>query len=241
MKKIGYRSVAVLIICLFVSNAKAQIRDYYDDRVFYYDDYGWSIALSLGTVLYDKLNVSNQGETSTLAAGEYDLKETLLPSFTLTSEYKPYKGPSFDTSITYFKHNIQGTGESAEDIGNQNKLIWFVGGNWHFDDIFSFMTPYVTSDYGLAFNNIGLNEPNEEQEKWAMSHAGQVGAGIDVDVGPIELGALYNYIFTKGFKLYYGSGDSANEDNGQHHDNIGSLYGHKIELKGTIKPSIFNE
>ncbi len=251
------RLLLLLGVCLFVSNAKAQIRDYYDDRVFYYDDYGWSVALSLGTVLYGEQDYylsfkEVTAPSSTIvnalsnisAKGTLELKETLLPSFMVTGEYKPYMGLSFDTGLTYFSHDLS---EEGTDVGSSSRLIWFVGGNYNFDEVVSRLTPYVTADVGLAYNFVNLESENVELlDDSSLSLATQAGAGVDINVGPVKLGLLYNYVLTNGYELELilpapvqipNSEGAALKGYGFDFDSLG---GHKIELKGTIKPSILN-
>ena len=264
------RLLLLLGVCLFVSNAKAQIRDYYDDRVFYYDDYGWSVALSLGTVLYGDPGIYfSDPEPPTLGKvlwgtgadsngnaillWQTELKETLLPSFTLTGEYKPYKDLSFDTGLTYFSHDLEivpsdNANNINRDGGSIKKLIWFVGGNYNFDELLPRITPYVTADFGLALNfaNIKLKTQDSntsliDESGTALSSAAQTGAGFDVNVGPLRLGLLYNYILTGDYTVTLPLRlDESSQPPTTANFDFDSLGGHKIELKGTIKPSILN-
>ena len=154
----------ILLIQVFSFSAYSQVRDLYDDdRVFYYDYFGWSLGFSLGTVFYGtrdfnfgfEYDFDDQDEKieAIVLPSTFELKETWIPAFDITAEYKPYKGLSFDTGLGYFRHDIsrsvvQDESEISID-GSQKTMTFFVGGNYYFDNS-SIVTPYLSTDFGLA-------------------------------------------------------------------------------------------
>ena len=211
----------------------------------------WSFATSSGIVFP---GVEKEYPLFTLPAGEEgDYLGTLkmhVPAVALHFQYQPVEYSSFDASIVYFSHKRELSEKTIteknenygflldRDAGNTGKLILFIGGNWSLDG--ESVTPYLTADIGAAINflNVQLNGYDysfNEPFRWSDSYntvtlAGQAGGGIDVNLGPVALGVLYNYMLIDGYEvpMIYPSGESVN-----HIEE--ALSGHKIELKFTIK------
>ncbi len=291
------RLIVFAILSFVVSSVHAQETDSYDDRAFYDDKgSGWSVGLSLGALLYDKLSYttyysSNRTEDigPIINTGSFPIS-SVSPSFTISGQYHPEtSNASFDTSIMYAKHEIS---EADDDIASLNKVALLAGGNYHFGDKSSSIRPYVSLDFGLSLNNIDWDEgsipvrwaggttvdmnedttradradsfalgykaqgdddmPGEggssehdieirDVDNWAASIVSQIGAGVDVKLGAVELGLLYNYLLTNRYDLNYG-GTSTGDGGVLEYDtkfDAGALGGHKVEVKLNIPVEIF--
>lgn len=293
-----------LSICLFVSDVSAQEKGSYDDRAFMAkDDDKWSIGLSVGALLYDNLGYSTYyssdiTEGQILDVGQFPISAD-APSFTLSGQYNPNSGGgSFDTSIMYTKHKVS---ESSDAIADFRKVILLTGGNYHFGQTDSAVRPYVTADFGVAFNNVDWGEghlpigyaggsgdgdgddshraspaadalgyatgghthtpkgddnslngghgPYDDElvnnvDNWASSIVSSVGAGVDVKLGSVELGLLYNYLFTAGYHLNYEwTRENADVSNigYQSRFNVDDLGGHRVEVKATVPVVLFKK
>ncbi len=260
----------ILLIQVFSFSTHSQVRDLYDDdRVFYYDDFGWSLGLSLGTVFYgvrdfnfgSEYDFDGQDEEveAILLPSTFELKETWIPAFNITAEYKPYKGLSFDTGLGYFQHDIfRSVVQDGPEIsidGSQKTITFFVGGNYYFDNS-SVVTPYLSTDFGLATAIVDAKMSAKLLEEdtgtsldftigyldgWDISPAAQAGVGLRFDLGPVNLGTLYNYIFTDGYMLSLDrTRDSVLEEDIPENFDVNletnSIGGHNVQLKVEIKP-----
>lgn len=263
MKKLVLLTTYLSITCLFISNSYAQ-NVTVDEKEFIKDNSGWNIGLSIGALLYDQLQYRTYSSelTSELGwisseTGQSSIRQT-IPAVTIAGQYKSNESDaSFDTSIMYVQHKLN---EANDDLASLNKIIMLFGGDYNFSKETSDINPYVTVDFGAAFNNIFWSEGNipivygnsdetnntseneseeviKDVEKWAMSIVSQVGAGVNVRLSSVELGVLYNYLLTNGYNLYY----SWTKDDVEYLSrfDFSDLGGHKVELKITVPVHIF--
>lgn len=245
----------------------------YDDSIFYEDVEGWSLGFSIGTLLFDRLDFDVDGNaivgegstesTQVLAASGFsDLTQTVpIPSFTLTYEYRPHNGLSFGIEGSYFQQDHTGVIDScfldeSSEVGNtplcggvpfdgtsRNALL-LAGGNYFVANNTT-ITPYLTADAGVGLNFLKLNSPDGIVilDDLGYQTVIQTGAGFDVDLGPVTLGAVYNYaLFGEHFLSHNGqfvipgdSGTSTSLDV-RNEFSLKQVNAHRGELKISIKP-----
>ena len=293
----GYLAKVLLVtVFLGCSVSYAQVRERMervnDNRVFYYDEYGWRLSVQLGTMFADKLdiffddnctqsfgdderfNASKKVCDENEPAGSIDihthdhlapveLKETLFPSVSLRLEYKPFRGLSADFETAYFRHKIENGIQQVRRCypvpntqptqwncgyistgfeGNRNNVLVAVGGNFSFDNR-SIVTPYISANVGVSNSFIDLTLDLGKVSDWALIPAGQVGAGVDFDVGPLTLGTSYNYVYLGGHTFDYEL-QNAMQDAMKFIKEKGSItlrnnQGHRLELKIGTRKALF--
>ena len=130
MKKVLLLLVCMVQVLAFSANAQRFAGDNedeeYDDRVFFYDEFGWRLSGGIGTVFFndwdvnyefkaDLSNVPGMGDDfpgAILAIpGRSSLmlkEQTFPPLISVKLEHKPYVGLASDLEVTYFQHDLEG-------------------------------------------------------------------------------------------------------------------------------------
>jgi len=269
----------LVVVQFFVLSAHSQ-QELYDDSVFYYDEYGWSVGASIGLISFDKLHFDMVGsievgdDTSSdslevlRASGYSDLTQSVpVPTITIAGEYRPYGGLSFGFEGTYFQQDHKGGMEFCvlDDInqngnvflcdgsnilfdGKSKSVVLLIGGNYFFGNSTP-VTPYLTADLGIGTTLLELNQADDNDiiivDDQAHHSVIQGGAGFDVDLGPVTLGASYDYILLGDYNLYQNEQILSTDPSGTETSldltnefTMRSLGGHRAQLKLTIKPGV---
>ena len=198
-----------LVLFLFCNVSYAQVSDTFDDRVFYYDEFGWKISGSFGTVFADKLDldfydigntIGNDPKILGVRVVEQNLGQTLIPSGAIRLEFKPYRGLGADFEVGYIHHNLTGDGtynscgtsadcSSTTELnvsGNQNNILILLGGDYSFDNS-SIVTPYITADVGVATKILGLDLSTKD-DKGVVTTQGSISNTSFVPAGQAGAG-----------------------------------------------------
>lgn len=255
-------------------SSHAQVRDQLldsDISILSYDEIGWRLYVSAGTVLFDSIdimfddtisNAYNDGSRSGFVVKRLDysttadLKEPLFPALTLGIENKSLGGLTTDFKVVYFIHDIDGTDDdwryqvcpSDEDScteangsyeGIRRNIAGLAGGTYYFNNV-PIITPYIHGNVGVSnsFVTLDFGDDFGEVKDFQLTPVMQAGGGFDINVGPIVVGAIYNYLFLAGQEFEYSVSHGDDVDvNGQ--INMGNTAGHGFVLKIGVKNSIF--
>ncbi len=268
--------VLLVVIQFFALSAHSQ-QNMYDDRIFYGELEGWSLGVSIGALLFDRLDFDVNGTTNvgddtnsdsmqvSSATGYSDLTQTIpVPAITLVGEYRPYRGLSLGIEGSYFQQEHDGAIElciladvnEGSDVflcndndvffdGKSRSILLLAGGNYFFGNR-TVITPYLTADVGAGGTLLQLNSADQDAtivDDWGYHSVIQAGGGFDVDLGPVTLGAAYNYILLNEHNLYQNEQMSVTNESGgitnldvTNRFTMRELGGHRVDLKLSVKP-----
>ena len=128
--------------------------------------------------------------------------------------------------------------------GKTRSIMLLAGGNYFFGND-TVITPYLTADVGAGGTLLQLNSADQGTtivDDWGYHFVIQGGAGFDVDLGPVTLGAAYNYILLNEHDLYQNEQISVPNESGitsldvTNRFTMRELGGHRVDLKLSIKP-----